>query len=197
MSVPPSCYCCIANTITVVVGNGTNPAAEVRSFTGIKLFAPAQNGQTESFFSLLNETVYRIDKGPEFRAFWDFGYYYVNNSAYFASTATYDDSFGFPVEGLEPGDDEENAATETLNKTYFELSTTVTTTSTLKFNDITLSGELNFVTKSSSQKTGVLSVGDVIEFVDEYNKKGLIKITEINPGFNNDDYIVFDVKIQP
>ena len=46
-------------TITVTVGNGTNPAAEVRSFTGIRLYAPAQDGTTESFFSLLNEEVYR------------------------------------------------------------------------------------------------------------------------------------------
>ncbi|MDO6817632.1 hypothetical protein [Zobellia sp. 1_MG-2023] len=180
-------------TITVTVGNGVNPTAEVRSFTDIKLFAPAADGTTKSFFSLLNKTVYRINEGPEFRAFWDFGYYYVNDKAYFASTATYDESFGFPVEGLKAESTEENAATETLNNTYFELSTT----NSAGFDAIILSGELNFVTKSTFQTTGVLAVGDVIEFVDNYGKKGLIKITEIQPGFNNDDYIVFDVKIQP
>lgn len=51
-------------TITVTVGTGTNPAAEVRSFTGVRLYAPAQDGTTESFFSLLNEEVYKINEGP-------------------------------------------------------------------------------------------------------------------------------------
>ena len=78
-----------AGTITVTVGNGTNPAAEVREFNDIQLFAPAADGNTESFLSLLNHEVYRIDSGPEFRAFWDFGYYYKNSQASFASTATY------------------------------------------------------------------------------------------------------------
>lgn len=36
-------------TITVKVSNGTNPAANVRSFTDIKLFAPAADGTTKSF----------------------------------------------------------------------------------------------------------------------------------------------------
>ncbi|MDB2607191.1 hypothetical protein N9Y48_05385, partial [Zobellia sp.] len=138
-------------TITVKVGDGTNPDAEVRSFEDIKLFAPAADGTTKSFFSLLNETVYQINEGPEFRAFWDFGYYYVNNGAYFASTATYDEAFGFPVEGLEPGADEENAATETLNNTYFALSTTSST----QFDAIVLSGDLNVITQSNFEETGV------------------------------------------
>ncbi|MGS0526251.1 hypothetical protein ACU8V7_14885 [Zobellia nedashkovskayae] len=185
-------------TITVKVGNGVNAAAEVRSFTDVKLSAPAADGSSESFFSLLNETVYKINEGPEFRAFWDFGYYYVNSKAYFTSADTYNEvfveAFNAPVEGLEPGDDEEDAATETLNKTYFQLSTTNST----GFDGITLSGELDFVEKSTFQTTGVLAVGDVIEFVDNYGKKGLIKITEIKPGYiPSTDYIKFDVKIQP
>ncbi|CAM4106265.1 hypothetical protein ZORO111903_01150 [Zobellia roscoffensis] len=186
-------------TITVKVGNGTNPAAEVHSFTDVKLFAPDVNGTSETFYSLLNDQEYLVYdpentlEQAEYRAFWDFGYYYVNNSAYFASAATYDDSFGFPVKGLQAEDNEENADTETLNKAYFSLSTTNSTT----FDGITLSSELDFVVKSDFQTSGVLAVGDILEIVDNYGKKGLIRITEINPGFNNDDYIVFDVKIQP
>jgi len=186
-------------TITVKVGNGTNPAAEVRSFTGVKLFAPAADGNTKSFFSLLNETVYRIDEGPEFRAFWDFGYYFgasgdsAGDNASFASTAAYNESFGFDVQGLEPGADEENSDTETLNETFFELSAQTQT----QFDAITLSGELDFVAKVTFQQITNLNVGDVIEFTDNYGKKGLIKITDIQAGFNNDDFIEFDVKIQP
>ena len=186
--------------ITVTIGTGTNPAAAVREFTDIKLFAPAQDGSTESFFSLLNETVYRIDVGPEFRAFWDFGYYYgasgdsAGDNASFASTEQYDASFGFDVEGLEPGADEENAATETLNQMFFSTSITIDATA---FDAIALNSELDFITSSSSQNITNLSVGDVVEFVDNYGKKGLIKITAIEPGFNNNDFIEFDVKIQP
>lgn len=164
-------------TITVTVGDGTNPTAEVRTFTDVKLYAPAADGNTESFFSFLNEEVYRIDEGPEYRAFWDFGYYYTDD-AYFASTATYDESFGYPVEGLKPGEDEEDADNETLNETYFELSSITSS----GFETITLSSELDFIEKSAYQETGKLIVGDVIEFVDNYGKKGLIKITEIKAG---------------
>jgi len=186
--------------ITVTIGTGTNPVAAVREFTDVKLFAPARDGSTESFFSLLNETVYRIDVGPEFRAFWDFGYYYgaagdsAGDNASFASTEQYDDSFGFDVEGLKPGADEENAATETLNQMFFSTSATLDVAA---FDAITLNSELNFIASSNAQKITNLNVGDVIEFVDNYGKKGLIKITAIEAGFNNNDFIEFDVKIQP
>ncbi len=188
-----------AGTITVTVGTGTDPAAAVRDFSGVKLFAPDVNGNTETFFSLLNETVYKINVGPEFRAFWDFGYYYgasgvsADDNASFASTAEYDASFGFPVEGLEPGADEEDAATETLNEAYFGVSSL----DAAGFDGVMLSGDLNSIASSTAQKITNLSVGDVIEFVDNYGKKGLIKITAIQPGFGNDDFIEFDVKIQP
>ncbi|MGB5554985.1 MAG: hypothetical protein WBM83_10035 [Flavobacteriaceae bacterium] len=186
-------------TITVTVGTGANPAAEVREFNNIKLYAPDVNGNTETFFSLLNKTVYKINVGPEFRAFWDFGYYYgasgvsANDNASFASTNTYDASFGFPVEGLKPGSDEVDAATETLNEAFFGLSSL----NTAAFDGIALSGDLNSITSSGVQKITNLTVGDVVEFVDNYGKKGLIKITDIKPGYGNADFIVFDVKIQP
>lgn len=186
-------------TITVTVGTGTNPAAEVRSFTGVRLYAPAQDGTTESFFSLLNEEVYKINEGPEFRAFWDFGYYYgeagvsANDKATLVSTANYNEAFGFDVEGLEAGADEEDAENEVLNETYFELSAMSKT----QFDAIVLSGELDVIVQASFQKTTNLNVGDVIEFVDNYGKKGLIKITDLQAGFNTNDYIEFDVKIQP
>lgn len=186
-------------TITVKVGNGTNPAAEVRSFKDIRLNAPAADGTTKSFFSLLNETVYQIDQGREFRNFWDFGYYFgasgnsENDQASFASTATYDAAFGFDVEGLKPGADEENVNEETLNEMFF----TESTLNADGFDSVTLSGDLDNIVKSDVQKITNLVVGDVIEFVDNYGKKGLIKITNIEPGFNTNDFIEFEVKVQP
>ncbi len=186
-------------TITVKVGVGTNPFATVRKFEGIKLFAPDQFGKTESFFSLLNETVYKINQGPEFRAFWDFGYYYgasgssANDDASFASTKTYDAAFGFDVEGLKPSDTEEDMIEETLNEMFFAMSSKSAT----DFDSIALASDLDGITKSSDQKITNLMISDVVEFVDNYGKKGLIKITAIQAGFGNEDFIEFDVKIQP
>jgi len=148
---------------------------------------------------VLNETVYKINVGPEFRAFWDFGYYYgasgnsAGDDASFASTFTYDTAFGFPVEGLQPGANEEDAASETLNQAFFALSTLTAE----DFDGSTMASALDGISASISEKITNLAVGDVVEFVDNYGKKGLIKITEIQAGFNNDDFIAFDVKIQP
>lgn len=186
-------------TITVTVGTGTNPAAAVREFSEITLYAPALDGSTETFFSLLDEQVYQINVGPEFRAFWDFGYYYgasgvsADDNASLASTYTYDESFGFDVDGLKPGSNEEDSATETLNETFFGTSSLDADS----FDAIALSGDLDSVANSGVQKITNLSVGDVIEFVDNYGKKGLIKITDIQAGYDNADFIKFDVKIQP
>ena len=186
-------------TITVTVGTGNNPAAAVREFINITLNAPALDGSTQTFFSLLDETAYRINQGPEYRAFWDFGYYYgeagvsTDDKASFASTVAYDESFGFFVDGLKPGAEEEDAETETLNQAFFALSTM----DAAAFDAISMAGDLDAISASSSQKITNLSVGDIIEFVDNYGKKGLIKITEIEPGSNTNDFIVFDVKIQP
>ncbi|PKA98917.1 hypothetical protein B0O79_2612 [Flavobacteriaceae bacterium MAR_2009_75] len=186
-------------TITVTVGNGNNPDAEVRSFTDIKLFAPAEDGTTETFLSFLNGTVYKIvdgdvddpEQGAAFRAFWDFGYYYTNDEkASFASTSFYKTAFPFDVEGFEA---EEGVEDEELNEMFFELSAITKT----EFDAITLSEDLDGIEQDEFQKVTSMNVGDVIEFVDNYGKKGLIKITEIEPGFNNNDYIMFDVKIQP
>lgn len=186
-------------TITVTVGNGTNPAAEVRTFTDIQLNAPAADGTTETFFSLLNETVYRINEGPEFRAFWDFGYYYgasgvsAGQEASFASTATYNEAFGAPVEGLEADADEEDSDGETLNEMFFAESTLTVE----DFDAITLSGQLDNITASDSQQITNLEEGTIVEFVDNYGNKGLIKVVEIEPGFNTNDFIIVEVKVQP
>ncbi|MGB7393299.1 MAG: hypothetical protein WA913_02785, partial [Pricia sp.] len=161
-------------TITVTVGNGTNPAAEVRSYSDIKLFAPAEDGNSETFFSLLDGTVYNIIDGPEFRAFWDFGYYWTNSTgASFSSTANYKTVFNFEVAGFEPGEDEADTENETLNQMFFAESTLTAD----EFDGIILSGDLANISASTNQQIEGLAVGDVIEFVGNYGKKGLIKIT--------------------
>ena len=186
-------------TITVTVGNGTNPAAEVRYFTDVQLFAPALDGTTETFFSLLNETAYRINQGREFRAFWDFGYYFGSSGvsdgqeATLASTATYNAAFGAPTEGLEPSDDEENSETETLNQMFFAKSTLDVD----GFDAIELSGDLDNIMATTDEQITNLVEGDIIEFVDNYGTKGLIKVVVVNPGFNTNNFIGIEVKVQP
>ncbi|MFC4095123.1 hypothetical protein [Euzebyella saccharophila] len=192
-------------TITVTVGNGNNPDAEVMSFTDVQLFAPAQDGTTESFFSFLEQPdteddhIYRINEGPEFRAYWDFGYYYgasgvsADDKATLASASTFNESFGFFVDGLEPDDSEDDAENEELNEMFFQLSVKTGA----DFDAITMASELDSIEKTDFQKFTNINAGDVIEFVDNYGKKGLIKVTAIEPGFDNNDYIMFDVKIQP
>ncbi|WP_010180289.1 hypothetical protein [Aquimarina agarilytica] len=186
-------------TITVSIGTGVNPAAKVLEFNGVKLFAPDSEGKTETFFSLLNGNANRIDQGPEFRAFWDFGYYYgasgvsKDQEASLVSVKDFDETFGFPVKGLKPGANEEDAANETLNQTYFSLSTKTT----VDFDDTDMAGQLESIIKSASTNITNLTVGDVVEFVDQYGKKGLIKVNDIEPGFANDDFILIDIKVQP
>jgi hypothetical protein len=43
----------------------------------------------------------------------------------------------------------------------------------------------------------LIKVEYVSEFVENYGKMGLIKITVIQPGFGKNDFIEFSVKIQP
>ncbi len=186
-------------SVTVKVGTGENPNATVRSFSDIKLFAPDSEGKFDTFFSLLNGEPHKINEGPEFRATWDFGYYFGasgvsrGHNASLVSVKDFDGTFGFPVEGLMPNESEEDFENETLNQMYFSASDKTEA----DFNGIVISSELDDIIKSTSTNIINLSVGDVIEFVDNYGDKGLILVKEIKPGFNNDDFIVIDVKVQP
>jgi len=116
-----------------------------------------------------------------------------SNDVPFAATAQHDESFEFPVERLKPGTEEEEAATETFNEAFFGASYMDATA----FDGIALFRDLNSIASSGAQKITNLSVGDVVEFEDNYDKNGLIKITDIQSGFGNADFIELDVKIQP
>ncbi|WP_138940602.1 hypothetical protein [Aquimarina agarivorans] len=175
-------------TINVTIGNGQNPDAAVREFTDVKLFAPDSEGASATFFSLLDGTTYLINQGIEFAAFWDFGYYHLNGTgANLSSTKTYrTDVVDVPLKSGTP--------VEELNDTYFKLADTAI------YDSITTSGDLKDLTVSNTDPELIeeLKVGDEVEFVDQYGKKGVIKIKEIEPGFSpTQDFIVIDVKIQP
>ncbi len=187
--------------ITVKVGTGNNPDAAVRSFTDVKLFAPALDGSTKTFFSLLDGKTHRIDEGDEYRALWDFGYYYgasgisKDQDATLVSSLAYNDEFtddpDLIIKGLRP--DASEGTEETLNKGYFAISSK----NLDEFKGVSISGDLDFIDLSSGVKVSNLKVGDIIEFVDNYKNKGLIYVKQIEPGFNTNDFIVIDIKVQP
>jgi len=174
-------------TITLKYGSGTNPAADVKEFLNVKLSAPLANGTSSTFLSLLDGKVYTIKQGEEYVTFWDFGYYYLTsgNQASLGSTDAYPDAVvNIPTIAN---------TSEDLNKAYFKLSTKTVT----DFANVKISSDLGFVTKSDSQTITNLKANDVVEFVDQYGKKGLIKVLEVSGTDGSSGFIRIDVKAQP
>ncbi|MBP2832949.1 hypothetical protein J8281_12200 [Aquimarina sp. U1-2] len=168
--------------ITFTAGNGATSEG-IQSFSQTMLAAPLGDGTSNSFISLFNNTVYRIDQGEEFAAFWDFGYYYgLNGNASFASAQNYPDNI-IDIPALTNVPDSE------LNTFYFA-------TSTIDFNSVTTRADLDGITQSSSQRINNMAEGDVIEFVDSYGNKGVIRVTDIVGTDGVDGEITFDVKVQ-
>jgi hypothetical protein len=176
-------------TITIKYGTGANPDednASVISYSDVKLFAPLADGSSSTFISLLDGQVYKIKDGAEFAAKWDFGYYYTNAAqASLASTSNYESSFSFvDVDGI--------AGTTDLNEAKFALSSMTSA----EFDDVAVAGDIDF-TSPTQQKISGLVAGDVIEFIDNYGKKGLIRVDAVVGTFNSTDYIQIDIKMQP
>lgn len=174
--------------ITVSVGDGTNPDAVVSSYSGIQLAAPAADGTSSSFFSLLNGQMYKISEGIEYASFWDFGYFHLDSTgANLASTSDYNPNVvdvatksGTPI--------------EELNKTYFKMASGV------DFDAVSIANDLSSLSVSTADPETIsgLAVGDIVEFIDQYDKKGLIRVVAVEPGFSpTQDYITIDIKVQP
>jgi len=180
-------------SITLNYG-GSNPEATVKSYSVVMLVPPAADLSSATFLSLADGKTYKIKEGSEFAAFWDFGYYFTNQQqASFASTSAYEESFA----NLETGETFINvdsiAGTTELNNFYFASSTKTSA----EFDAVETSGDLDDIDEPTEQKISGLEVGDIIEFVDNYGKKGLIRVTEIKGKFNAGDYIKLDIKVQP
>ena len=175
----------VVGTITIKYGSGTNSSNGIKELKAIKLFAPSGDGKTSTFYSLYNETIYKIEQGVEYVSLWDFGYYYgQSGKASLASTADYPKAvIDIPTVA--------NAAGETLNKAYFKLSAKTVT----EYDAISDKAGLDFVA-ATAQSVNDLKVNDVIEVIDNYGNKGLIKVVELVPGYGNTDHIIIDIKIQ-
>jgi hypothetical protein len=170
-----------------LVYGGTNAASPVKSYSAKILAAPLSDGSSNTFISLLDGKLYKINQGAEYSALWDFGYYY--GSTLKASLAA---AGNYPTSIIDVATVAQTTDAE-LNSCFFQLSSKTTT----EFDAISVSGDLSFVTSSSVERINNLAVNDVIEFVDNYGKKGLIKVTQIVGTFNSTDYIKIDIKVQP
>ncbi|MDH5474403.1 MAG: hypothetical protein OEX22_01800 [Cyclobacteriaceae bacterium] len=174
---------------------GANPAAAVKTYTAKILGAPRNDLASESFISLRDGTLYKISDGVEYAAFWDFGYFYGADKASLASTSAYEAAFGSDANGVPFIDVDVIAGTTELNNAYFSLST-------MDFASVAVSGDLSAISQATNQKINNLAVGDIVEFVDNYGKKGLIEVVTIylgasGNGYDSDAYIEINIKVQP
>ena len=171
-------------TITVNYGGDNPSSAKVKEYKAKIMAAPLADGSSKTFISLVDGQLYKINEGEEMVAYWDFGYFYgATNKASLAST------FDYPSNVIDIAAVASITDKEELNKCYFALST-------MDFDAVVNASDLNGIVKPASQTIKQLNVGHVIEFVDNYGKKGLIKVTEIKGTYNANDYIKLDIKVQ-
>lgn len=175
-------------TITLKYGTGLNPAAKVKAFSAKILAAPLADGTSPTFVSLANGSIYKINEGAEFAAFWDFGYYNTQaEGASLTSTSYYDTAFPYVEISKKSG-----IAAADLNNAYFATSTVTSA----EFDAVTTSENLKNVA-ASNRKITELAKGDIVQFTDNYGKKGLIRVVDIVGDDGSNDYIKIDIKVQP
>ena len=183
-------------TIKIVSGSGMNMdmVTGIRNYTTTILSAPLASGQSETFISLFNGQKYRINEGTEFAALWDFGYYYGNtDKASLASASNYPSFFDTDNDGmLDSGvAGISGVPQEELNNCFFRLSN-----KTVAEFDNATSEDLAAIVRPTSERVKSLAINNVVEFVDEYGKKGLIKVTNINSGFGTNGSITIEIKVE-
>ncbi|UII25244.1 hypothetical protein LVD15_18290 [Fulvivirga maritima] len=180
-------------TLTLNYG-GTNSQAQLKTYSATILAAPLDDGTSETFMSVLDGDKYALND-TEYTAYWDFGYYYGSTGkASLASTSSYpalfdhDDNANTPLVAIATltGVDQSE-----LNNFYFAEANSV------DFDAPSVSSDLDdlSVSTSSAQRINELSTNDVIAFVDDYGKKGLIKVTSIEGTYSGS--ITIEVKVQP
>lgn len=188
-------------TLTIDL-EGTNPAAVLQEYTSvIKLEAPTADGKSETFISTLDGAIYEINEGEEFAAFWDFGFYYLPSTGVsLASSAAYPNLFKDPADTAPEGETtlplvNVNTflgieATE-INNTYFVKATDADFASFTVVDDLTFT-----ISTTDEEKINELAIGDVVYVLDQYGKKGVLKVTDFIESFGSDGFIEFDLKMQ-
>ncbi len=175
-------------TITLKYGTATNPdagTAFLKEYSAKILAAPLADGTSLTFISLIDGQIYKIKDGAEYAKLWDFGYWNRDAGASLSSTANYETVFPFvDVDGI--------AGTTDLNKAYFRLSTKTSA----DYTAARFASDFTFTTPANQNISGLVA-GNILEFVDNYGKKGLIRVVEVKGTFNQGDYIKIDIKVQP
>jgi len=181
-------------TITLRYGNATNPdagTADAKSYQNVKLFAPTADGASKTFVSMADGNTYNVSQGIEYVALWDVGYLYSVTS----DAATLRAPFNYPSIAIDiPA--KAGTTNDELNKTYFKKSTKTTA----EFDAVKTSADLSFVSVDKTESNLVvtqLAPNSVIEFIDQYGKKGLIKVLQVNGTNGSDGFILLSIKVQP
>ncbi|WP_143569813.1 hypothetical protein [Tenacibaculum agarivorans] len=176
-------------TVTITAGNGTTSTG-FKEFSQTILAAPLADGTSKTFVSVFNNETYKISEGIETSALWDFGYFFgLNTKASFYST------YDFPQSGFGGKSVEEvsGVSQAELNRCYFGLSSKTSA----DFDAINSGSSLeNSLTTASDERIQGLKEGDIVEFLDQYGNKGLIRVTDIVEGNGTNGKITFDVKVQ-
>lgn len=162
--------------------------AQMKEYSATMLFVPLKDGTSETFMSLFDGKTYKINQGVEFAAFWDFGFFYGTNAQLFAAK-------DYPVKWFtEPAlVDVVKAIKEEGNTMKFKLSDKdekfFNALSTTNLEDM----EIDTITETSIIK---LEVGNIIEFIDNYGKRGFMMVTGLNKTYNKEGYIKINIKMQ-
>jgi len=182
-------------TITLKYGSATNPdagTADVKSYTDVKLSAPTADGNSKTFVSMVDGKTYNVSQGIEYVSLWDIGYLYSTATA---DAATLRAPYNYPSIAIDIPTKASTTNAE-LNKTYFKRSTL----STAEFNEVNSSSELSFVSVEKVDANLVVTqlvANDIVEFIDQYGKKGLLKVLEVNGTNGSDGFIRVAIKVQP
>lgn len=193
-------------TLTINLG-GSNPAAGLVSVSDVQLFAPTADLMSKSFASTADGVVYDLDDF-ENSDLWDVGYTAQANNPRLTS------AFSSPQRFFAPGsttvtesfqeliERETGAPASDLNMVYF-----VELASTFDFDGATTASDFNSLSVSTSDAQTINiptdANGYLIAFLDQYGKKGVIRIDALVDGdsdgnyFESNDYVQIDIKVQP
>jgi hypothetical protein len=191
-------------TITLKFGTAVDPDVNnsaVKSYPDVKLFAPTADGNSKTFVSLVDGKTYNVSQGVEFVSLWDFGYLYsvsAKDSATLRAPFNYNVPYSTNPNPITIIDIPAKSGTtnDDLNKTYFKLSAKTASDfdNVAKFSDL---ASVSVTATNETVRITRLDVGNVVEFVDNYGKKGLIKVLEIQGTNGSDAFIRIAIKVQP
>ncbi|MBC6425624.1 MAG: hypothetical protein GDA51_03975 [Ekhidna sp.] len=79
-----------------------------------------------------------------------------------------------------------------MNDCFFQLAPEGT-----DFDSFETSDDLTFnITKNDEQDINQLEIDDVVYILDQYDKKGILKITGLVKSFGSDGFVEFDMKVE-